>query len=72
MSREILEKKSKKELVGIATDLKITGRWDMTKPQLIEAILGAKSVEENDAKELKSAIIFLIICKLPKITIYWA
>ena len=55
MSRENLEKKNKKELVGIATDLKITGRWDMTKPQLIEAILGAKSVETNDDNKLKSA-----------------
>ena len=48
MSREILEAKTKKELRAIATELEITGRWDMTKPQLIEAILGAKSVKENN------------------------
>lgn len=47
MSREILEAKTKKELRVIATKLEITGRWDMTKPQLIEAILRAKSVKVN-------------------------
>ena len=29
----------------IATELEITGRWDMTKPQLIDAILGANSAK---------------------------
>lgn len=48
MSREILESKTKKELRAIATELEITGRWDMTKPQLIEAILRANSVECNE------------------------
>lgn len=52
MSREILEAKTKKELRTIATELEITGRWDMTKPQLIDAILRAKSVEENEFKEV--------------------
>ena len=47
MSREFLEVKTKKELRLIATELEITGRWDMTKEQLIDAILRAKSVEEN-------------------------
>lgn len=55
MSREILEVKTKKELRVIATELKITGRWDMTKPQLIDAILRAKSAkvskQENTVDE---------------------
>lgn len=45
MSKEFLEVKTKKELRVIATELEITGRWDMTKPQLIDAILRAKSAE---------------------------
>ena len=45
MSKEILEAKTKKELRVIATELEITGRWDMTKPQLIDAILGAMSAK---------------------------
>ena len=52
MSRENLEAKTKKELRAIATELEIVGRWDMTKPQLIDAILGAKSVEENNDKDV--------------------
>ena len=48
MSKEFLEVKTKKELRVIATELEITGRWDMTKPQLIDAILGAKSIECNE------------------------
>lgn len=50
MSRELLEVKTKKELRVIATELEITGRWDMTKPQLIDAILRAKEVESNELK----------------------
>lgn len=45
MSKEILEAKTKKELRVIATELEITGRWDMTKEQLIDAILRAKSAK---------------------------
>lgn len=45
MSREVLEAKGKKELRTIATELEITGRWDMTKEQLIDAILRAKSAK---------------------------
>lgn len=48
MSREILESKTQKELLGIACELKITGRWKMNKRCLIDAILGAKSVESNE------------------------
>lgn len=47
MSREFLEAKTKKELRVIATELEITGRWDMTKAQLIDAILRAKSAENS-------------------------
>lgn len=50
MSREILEAKTKKELRVIATELEITGRWDMTKEQLIDAILRAKSAENSKDK----------------------
>lgn len=45
MSREVLEAKTKKQLRAIATELEITGRWDMTKPQLIDAILRAESAK---------------------------
>jgi len=54
MSKEILEMKTKKELRVIATELEITGRWDMTKPQLIDAILRAKSVENNKQEDVVS------------------
>ena len=47
MSREFLEAKTRKELRVIATELKIVGRWEMTKEQLIDAILRANSVEVN-------------------------
>lgn len=56
MSKEILEAKTKKELRVIATELEITGRWDMTKPQLIDAILRAKSVEENKQEDVVEEI----------------
>lgn len=59
MSKEFLESKTRKELRAIATELKITGRWEMTKAELIEAILRAKSVEINNGNaspaEAKSA-----------------
>lgn len=48
MSKEFLEVKTKKELRVIATELEITGRWDMTKPQLIDAILRAKSAKVGE------------------------
>ena len=50
MSREFLEAKTKKELRVIATELEVIGRWDMTKPQLIDAILRAKSAENGEQK----------------------
>lgn len=55
MSRELLEAKTKKELRAVATELEITGRWDMTKPQLIDAILRAKSAEIGELKKVVDA-----------------
>lgn len=55
MSREILEAKTKKELRAIATELEITGRWDMTKPQLIDAILRAKSAKVSNQENVSDA-----------------
>lgn len=44
MSKEILQSKTCKELRELAKERNISGRWDMTKPQLIEAILGTEVV----------------------------
>ena len=55
MSKEILEAKTKKELRVIATELEITGRWDMTKPQLIDAILRAKSTKVGNQENVSDA-----------------
>lgn len=49
--KEELEKLTTKELRDIAKDFNIAGRWDMTKPQLTDAILGA-SVETAETKEV--------------------
>lgn len=46
MSKEILQSKTCKELRELAKERNISGRWDMTKPQLIEAILGTEVVGE--------------------------
>lgn len=53
MSRETLKSKTCKELRELAKELNISGRWDMTKEQLIEAILRAR--EEKSAEESGSA-----------------
>ena len=47
MSKEFLEAKTRKELRAIATELNITGRWEMNKEQLIDAILGANNAEDS-------------------------
>lgn len=47
MSKEKLQSKNCKELRELAKELNIHGRWDMTKTQLIEAILGAKDAENS-------------------------
>lgn len=51
MSRENLQKKTCKELRERAKELNISGRWDMTKDQLIDAILGAEVVENTNESE---------------------
>lgn len=48
MSKENLQNKTCKEL---AKDMNISGRWDMTKEQLIDAILGAEVVQTTDKPE---------------------
>lgn len=53
MSKEKLQSKTCKELREIAKEMKISGRWDMTKEKLINAILGAEKVKKT--KETKSA-----------------
>lgn len=40
-----LDKLTCSELRGIAKGLSISGRWDMTKPELVEAILRAENAE---------------------------
>ena len=45
---ESLKSLTKKEILSIAKEFNISGRWDMTKDQLIEAILGAE--KEQSAK----------------------
>ena len=51
MSKENLQNKTCKELRELAKDMNISGRWDMTKDQLIDAILGAEVLEKNDESE---------------------
>ncbi len=56
MSKENLQNKTCKELRELAKSMSISGRWDMTKDQLIDAILGAEAVETtNESNEFKSA-----------------
>lgn len=55
MSKEKLLTMKVKELRDEAKKLNISGRWDMTKNELVEAILRAEviseSAEENSAKD---------------------
>ena len=51
MSKEILQNKTCKELRELAKDMNISGRWDMTKEQLIDAILGAEVVKTTNESE---------------------
>lgn len=48
MSKENLQNKTCKELRELAKNMNISGRWDMTKEQLIDAILGAEVVQTTD------------------------
>ena len=51
MSKENLQNKTCKELRELAKGMNISGRWDMTKGQLIDAILGAEVLKKNDESE---------------------
>ena len=50
MSKENLQSKTCKELRELAKGLNISGRWDMTKEQLIEAILGVENAMGSENK----------------------
>ena len=52
VKKEFLEAKTRKELRVIATELQITGRWEMNKEQLIDAILRAESAEAGEEKNV--------------------
>lgn len=51
MSKADLQNKTCKELRELAKELCISGRWDMTKSQLIEAILKAEVVKNTENNE---------------------
>lgn len=51
MSKENLQKKTCKELRVLAKELNISGRWDMTKDKLIDAILGVEVVKKTEKSE---------------------
>lgn len=51
MSKENLQNKTCKELRELAKGMNISGRWDMTKGQLIDAILGAEVLEKDDESD---------------------
>ena len=51
MSKEILQNKTCKELRELASDMNISGRWDMTRDQLIDVILGVEVLKKNDESE---------------------
>ena len=59
MSENILQSKRKNELNkltcgelrGLAKGLNISGRWDMTKPELVEAILRAENAEVSNVND---------------------
>ena len=54
MPKENLQNKTCKELRELAKSMSISGRWDMTKGQLIDAILGAEVVKTtNESKSAK-------------------
>ena len=56
MLKEELSKKTVVELRNMAKGLEIAGRWDMTKPQLIEAIIASEkanpTTEEKDTEKI--------------------
>ncbi len=50
MSKENLQTKTCKELRELAKEMNISGRWDMTKERLIDAILRAEDVKIDENK----------------------
>lgn len=54
MSSETLQSKNCKELREIAKGLKIQGRWDMTKEELITNIMAASENGKSDVDEYKT------------------
>ena len=54
MSGETLQSKNCKELREIAKGLKIQGRWDMTKEELITNIMAASENGKSDVDECKT------------------
>ena len=52
MSSETLQSKNCKELREIAKGLKIQGRWDMTKEELITNIMAASENGKSDVDEI--------------------
>mgnify|MGYP000951948744 CR=1 FL=1 len=55
MSKENLQNKTCKELRELAKGMNISGRWDMTKKQLIDAILRAEITEAGEQTNNVSA-----------------
>lgn len=55
MSRDVLRSKLTKELRELAKELKIVGSWNMTKEQLIDAILRAEITEVGNEVNNASA-----------------
>ena len=51
MSKENLQNKTCKELRELAKERNISGRWDMTKSQLIDAILRVEVVKNTEKNE---------------------
>lgn len=54
MSKDVLSKETCKELRDKAKELNISGRWDMTKEQLIDAILGAEKTEVGTEQNMSA------------------
>ena len=57
MSKEKLQNTTCKELRELAKYMNISGRGDMTKDQLSDAILGAEVLEKNDEAETDGSCI---------------
>lgn len=54
MSRESLQNKTCKELRDLAKELNISGRWEMTKGEMVEAILRARNVKVDEDENVSA------------------